>query len=474
MWCSLYLASLLWTLSTAGAVVAPPPLAPEKNWAGTVSYEQFPIFRPKTTAEVVEIVAQYNKIRVIGTRHSFNNLTRIDPTTPKGQGAYVSTVNMNEILSFSKKSERVVVQPGVTYGKLGTYLRERGFAVSNMASLPHITVGGAISTATHGAGVLHGNLATQVMAFTVVLASGEIVEYRRGQNGGKPFRHGIVSFGLVGVIVEIELDIVYAFDVTQCIYTNLPLDLTDRADYQAAFASAYSFSMFTQWDEAVGFTSVWGKYKMDKGRYGENEATSFSCPTMYEQSASKTKVHPLPGEDGESSCSGPPGAGPSHIELPHFLEEATPSKGSELQSEFFVPFTQYQAALNAMFALRKRMPMLSQYLIVSELRFVDADRFTLSPTGVLGQSIGFHFTWKKDLDNVVLLLKEVERTLHPFRVLPHFGKVFTMSGSDLESVYGRKRLREFQSFVAPLDPTRKFVNQFLADKILLPTMTSEL
>jgi xylitol oxidase len=46
--------------------------------------------------------------------------------------------------------------------------------LQNMASLPHISIAGAIATGTHGSGMGNGNLATAVRSLRLVKADGTI------------------------------------------------------------------------------------------------------------------------------------------------------------------------------------------------------------------------------------------------------------------------------------------------------------
>ena len=194
---------------------------------------------------------------------------------------------------------------------------------------------GAISTGTHGAGVFNGNLASHVVQVKVVTGDALVRTYRVGQD--PEFKHIPVSFGLTGVIVEIELDIVQDYDIQQCIYEDLPLNTIDKSDYKTAFSSAYSFSMFTQYKNRR-FTSIWAKYKLAKGKNGDEESTLIDCPSMNKRKPSTRKVHPLPGGNTEH-VSGGIGANykePGFVGLPHFLMDSMPSHGEELQSEYFV------------------------------------------------------------------------------------------------------------------------------------------
>jgi xylitol oxidase len=92
----------------------------------------------------------------LGTRHSFNGIA-------DSQIAQISTLKLNDV-TLDAKASTVTVGAGIRYGDLAVLLDAKGFALHNLASLPHISVGGACATATHGSGMGNGNLATAVKA----------------------------------------------------------------------------------------------------------------------------------------------------------------------------------------------------------------------------------------------------------------------------------------------------------------------
>ena len=69
---------------------------------------------------------------------------------------------------------------GLTYGDLAGALQPEGVGLANLASLPHISVAGAVATATHGSGDRNGNLATAVAGLELVTSAGELVTAARG------------------------------------------------------------------------------------------------------------------------------------------------------------------------------------------------------------------------------------------------------------------------------------------------------
>ena len=84
----------------------------------------------------------------------------------------------------------VTVGAGIRYGDLAVMLDGKGLALHNLASLPHISVGGACATATHGSGMRNGNLATAVVGMKFVGADGAVAWAFRGIRMGSGFARG--------------------------------------------------------------------------------------------------------------------------------------------------------------------------------------------------------------------------------------------------------------------------------------------
>ncbi len=139
---------------------------PRVNWAGNFRYSTEKVFEPATVSEVQDAVRSVSGVRALGTRHSFNGIA--DSTV-----AQVSTLKLKG-LAVEAGGKTVTVGAGYRYGELAVELDAKGLALHNMASLPHISVGGAVATATHGSGRGNGNLATAVRAIEFVGADGVV------------------------------------------------------------------------------------------------------------------------------------------------------------------------------------------------------------------------------------------------------------------------------------------------------------
>lgn len=410
-----------------------------QNWAGNLTYSAARVHSPATVAQVQELVRGSGKLRALGSRHSFNTIA--DTTED-----LVSLAQLNRVVALDREARTVTVEGGITYGQLGLALQAEGFALHNMASLPHISVAGACATATHGSGDGNGNLATAVCALEFVAADGELVRLSR-ERDGDVFGGAAVSLGGLGLITQLTLDIQPSFVMQQEVYENLPTAQLD-ADFEAVVSSAYSVSLFTDWhSERIG--QVWIKRHLPEG------AALDVAPSFFGAAPATAARHPIAGLPADPCTVQLGVAGPWHERLPHFRIDQTPSIGAELQSEYFVPRAQAVAALRELRALHEQIAPL---LMVSEVRTVAADTLWLSPCYNEAQ-VGLHFTFKRDEPAVRRLLPQIEQRLAPLGARPHWGKLFTMEPAHVRSLY--QRLPDFQALLRRYDPQGKFRNAFL-------------
>ena len=145
-----------------------------------------PLYAATSLEQVRDYVRKENRLKVLGTRHCFNNIA-------DSKDGFLSLKPMNEVIAIDPAKHTVTVSAGITYGQLCPYLDSKGFALHNLASLPHISVAGACSTATHGSGEKNGNLATAVSGLELVTASGDVVNLSRERDGGT-FRGAVVGW----------------------------------------------------------------------------------------------------------------------------------------------------------------------------------------------------------------------------------------------------------------------------------------
>jgi len=414
-----------------------------KNWAGNLEYGTDRLYSANSLEQVRDYVKKQSKLKVLGTRHCFNNIA--DSTHN-----ILSLKSMDEVVALDPEAHTVTVNAGITYGQLCPYLHTRGFALHNLASLPHISIAGACSTATHGSGEKNGNLATAVSALEIVTAAGEVVKLSR-QIDGEAFRGAVVGLGALGVITKITLDVQPTFMMRQYVYENLPLSEM-RDQFDAIESSAYSVSLFTDWQKQR-INEVWIKSRVEEGQAFEATSEFFGAKRAIRN------LHPI-AELSAENCTEQMGVpGPWYERLPHFRMGFTPSAGKELQSEYFVP---RRHAVEAILAVERLHDQVSPHLMISEIRAIAADNLWLSPC-YEQPCVTIHFTWKQDWPAVRKLMPVIEKELAPFNARPHWGKLFTTSPAELKSIY--KKIPEFVQLSKKYDPQGKFRNEFLNTNI---------
>jgi xylitol oxidase len=409
------------------------------NWAGNLEYSTDRLYSASSLQQVRSYVKEQSRLKVLGTRHCFNNIA--DSTDN-----FLSLKSMDSAVAVAPDGRTVTVHAGLKYGQLAPVLHEKGFALHNLASLPHISIAGACSTATHGSGEKYGNLATAVAALEFVNAAGDVVKLSR-ENDGEAFQGAVVGLGAVGVITKVTLDIQPTFTMRQYVYENLPLaEMKDHFD--AIEATAYSVSLFTDWQNQR-ISEVWLKSREEKGQPFD------AAPEFFGAKRATKNLHPIAALSAENCTEQMGVPGPWFERLPHFRMGFTPSAGKELQSEYFVP---RQHAVEAILAVERLRDQVSPHLLISEIRAIAADNLWLSPC-YQQPCVTIHFTWKQDWPAVRKLLPVIENELAPFQARPHWGKLFTMSPEKLRSAY--KKLPEFIELSKKYDPHGKFRNEFL-------------
>ncbi|MGV9193795.1 FAD-binding protein [Microbacterium sp. MC2] len=403
-----------------------------RNWAGNIAYRATRLVAPASIDELAEIVVASPRVRVLGSRHSFNDIADTD-------GVHVSLTRMPGDPELDTARATVRVPGGMRYGELAPWLHARGWALANLASLPHISVAGAVATGTHGSGARIGSLATQVAALELLTADGAV---RRLARGDTDFDGAVVGLGALGVVTALELDIQPTYDIAQTVFEHARWDAV-LAGFDTIQATGDSVSLFTTWSDADRIDQVWVKTRGAPPDLRAFGATPADGPR-----------HPLPGISPEPCTAQQGQAGPWFDRLPHFRLAFTPSAGDELQSEYLVP---RRDAIDALETLRTMATRIAPALLVCEVRTIAADRLWLSGAGGT-DAVGLHFTWRPDPPAVAALLPEIERAL-PASARPHWGKLFALDGAAVTARYDR--WPDFVRLRRRLDPEGRFGNAFL-------------
>jgi alditol oxidase len=413
--------------------------SPGRNWAGNYTYRAHKLHRPSTIEQLQEAIANAPRVRVLGSRHSFNDIA--------DSSELITLEAMPIDVVVDHATDKVSFNASLKYGELVHTLNEEGVALHNLASLPHISVAGAVATATHGSGQTNGNLATAVGGLELVTAGGEIIDASRGE---PDFDGLVVGLGALGAVTRITLDVEPAYEVRQRVFEGLSWEALFE-HFDEIMSCGYSVSIFTRWGETID--QVWVKSRVtDEPEQVESD--------LFGAAAAAVDRHPILGLDA-SSCTPQLGrAGSWADRLPHFRMGFTPSSGEELQSEYLFP---RRYAVEAIEAVRSLADEIRPILQVSEIRTVAADRLWMSMN--YGQdTVGIHFTWKPEREAVGGMLVQLETALVPFETRPHWGKLFNADAAAIAPLY--ERISDFIRLVERLDPRGAFRNSWLEAHVL--------
>ncbi|HKD06551.1 MAG TPA: D-arabinono-1,4-lactone oxidase [Bryobacteraceae bacterium] len=412
------------------------------NWSGNLAYGTDRLAEASSADQVRSFVKSRKKFKVLGTRHCFNSIA-------DSHDEFLSLKPMQEMLIVGTQNRMVAVGPGVTYGQLAPFLESKELALHNLASLPHISVAGAVTTATHGSGEGNGNLSTAVAEIEMVTGDGDVAKLSRADT--HVFPAAVVGLGALGVITRVVLDVQPTYQVRQYVYENLPFSQM-RDHFDAIQASGYSVSLFTDWrNERVN--EVWIKARTDASK-------PFAAPAEFYGARLATRnLHPIAELSAENCTEQLGKPGPWYDRLPHFKMGFTPSAGKELQTEYFVP---RRHAMDAIMAVARLHEQVSPLLLITEIRTIAADDLWMSPA-YQRPSVAIHFTWKQDWPAVQRLLPVIERELGPYQPRPHWGKLFTVPHADLRARY--PKFDDFVKLASKFDAQGRLRNEFLNTNI---------
>jgi xylitol oxidase len=346
----------------------------------------------------------------------------------------------------------VSVGGGTTYGELAPIVEAQGLALANLASLPHITVAGAIATGTHGSGRGNGALATAVTELQIVRGDGELVRITRAD---PDFDGCVVHLGALGAVVRVTLALEPTYEVRQWVVEDLPWAAV-LGELEEVMRAAYSVSLFTRWDGTVA--QAWFKERSDGEGGVPASVLALGTPAPADR-------HPVAGLDPVHCTPQLGRPGPWFDRVPHFRLGFTPSSGDELQSEYLVDWDRAAEAIAAVAALGDAIRPALQ---ISEVRAVAADRLWMSPS--YGRdTLALHFTWLPAPGPVAAAVGQLERVLLPLGARPHWGKVLRADARTLAGRYPRRA--DFAALADRYDPQHAFRNEWLERHVLGPSPT---
>jgi FAD-linked oxidoreductase len=419
------------------------------NWAGNQHSKPVRIERPASELEVVEVVrravAEHLRVKVVGSGHSFTGIAVPDEVM-------IDLTRMNRIVNVDGVGGVITVQAGIVLSDLNAYLESHQLSMPNLGDVTYQTLAGALSTSTHGTGLQRTGLAAQIRGFKLVTASGEVLTCDPGQNA-EIFHCGRVSLGALGVITEVTLNVVPAFNLRA---VEQPMRISHVLDNFAQLIEENDFFEFywvphTQWaltkannvsvdaiDSPGRFATWYNKMFMENYAFGLLCRIGRLFPKLIPKLAT---ILPSSGRV-------------EYVNVSHRI----------FSSKRLVKFyeMEYSIALDSLVpALREVMQMVEDrgFLISFpvEVRCTGSDDIPLSTsTGRRSAYIAVHmFKGSEYME----YFAAVETILRKHEGRPHWGKIHNLDVSDISSLYP-----EYQRFIEvrnQLDPEGVFTNDYL-------------
>jgi L-gulonolactone oxidase len=179
------------------------------DWSGFTDFGgSTTVYAPRNESEISSLVRQCyahkKKLRVVGCQTAWNSLWHC-------QDVMISTKHLNAIKEINVEKHTVTCEAGVTLTELHKALWDKGLALDTAPAIDWVTVGGAISTGSHGSGP--ASISSSMIGCRLVMGNsqGEVVEIGEDDDRLDAVR---VSVGMLGVLSTVTLRVVDAFYVS--------------------------------------------------------------------------------------------------------------------------------------------------------------------------------------------------------------------------------------------------------------------
>src|SRR5207245_7174527 len=128
-------------------------------------------------------------------------------------------------IKLDKEHKAVNIQTGARWWQLQQLLDKEGLSVKSMQSINIFSIGGSLSVNGHGIDPMPGPIAPTCPAMRIMLSNCAVGKASPTENA-ELFRHALGGYGLFGVILDVDLDIVdnemYSRQAVYLDYKNYP------------------------------------------------------------------------------------------------------------------------------------------------------------------------------------------------------------------------------------------------------------
>jgi sugar-1,4-lactone oxidase-like protein len=418
------------------------------NWAKNVQSNVSNYFQPETESEIIEIVQKYNKIRLVGTGHSWSGVCATND-------ALINLDLYNKILKVDKERKLVTVQAGIKLWQLNELLDKEGLALINLGSIDQQSIAGAISTGTHGSGIQFQILGSQMYEFSLIKADGSKLIINK-EKDTELFNACVVNLGCLGVISEITLQVTDAFTLHDYT-TTLPFDdVIENLDNYLKENDHFKLWWLPPCKDIVVF-----RYQRTKEKPNDSKLRVFLKDIIlsvyiYRFWVFLAKLFPFIAKPLNTILTWNMKGPLDRIEKSYKVY-IVPEPPLHRETEWTFELSQAKEILKAY----KKFITDNQYNLnfIQEIRFTKGDDFWLSACYKrdalwLGLYNYAHEKWDK-------VLPEYEAFAKQFNGRPHWGKEFTLDKKYLHQQY--EKINDFKKLKEEFDPTKKFENKFVEE-----------
>lgn len=414
------------------------------NWAKNHSCTAKNYYQPETEEEMMEVIRNHSKIRMVGSGHSWSAVCL-------SEEALLNLDHYNKVIELNKEQLQLRVQAGIKLWQLNAYLDTHGLALKNLGSIDRQSIAGAVSTGTHGSGINFQILGSQVQEFSLIKADGQKVIINRDKDK-ELFEMALVNLGCLGVITEVVLNVVPAYNLRDHTSVENFDAVIDRLEDFVNETDHFKMWWFAHTEQVVVYRYNKTQEPVNDSRFRQWFMDEFLSVYMYRLLVKignlnrdwRKKINQL---------------------LVGFI--AALNRIEKSHKVFIVPEPPLHRETEWAFDIKSARDLLREYKktinqsehrinFIQEIRFTKGDSFALSPC--YGQNsiwLGVYnmdnFGWKE-------LLADFEQMAKRYNGRPHWGKEFTIEPQYLKSHY--PRFDEFNALRKAMDPQGKFMNEY--------------
>ncbi len=429
------------------------------------------VWRPTTRDELQQLLREYpeRKLRLIGSGLSFEPIHSV-----YAEGSQALLVDLHHLRGqLDKTADTVTYLAGTpldtVYADLITMDR---MLPASPGVIGIQTLGGALSTGTHGQGLHQSALCDAVAALTVMLASGDIIRVDRTDPRFGAF---VMGMGMLGILLDVTLNTV-PNRIMRCtkFTTDYPflLEHNERLNREHAFVKSWWFAWTGEshiWlvdpasdDEVARYRAGGSEPLVLEGDMDErmNLALNATIDATLQKMARDTKDEARAGE---------------HFETVRRFKDASDLVGNvyqilckgipapQINCEVAVPLERMGEALEILQAWQEANPGVLHYPFI--LRCTGPSVAWLSAAHDKSVCwIGFLVYLAADgtfVGGSMEQMRELQQLLVPLGGIPHFGKHLAMDLYDFPALL--PRWHDFLALKRELDPHGRFENRWLGD-----------